>query len=101
MASRATLIVAFILFAIYLRVVFNTFGSGNVYEEKRSMNLTDEYVWREMTVGEVQLLHKDVHKFLYKVFHQGEQFRSFNVTSFKPELRKASNVLPSEMVVDS
>ena len=69
MTTRSVLIVAVIFFLVYLRVVFNTFGEGNVYEEKISMNLTDEYVWREMTVGDVQLLHNDVHKFLYKVFH--------------------------------
>ena len=95
------MIVAVIFFAIYLRVVFNTFGEGNVYEQKTSMNLTDEYVWREMTVGDVQEMHRDVHKFLYKVFNQGDQFRNFNVSSLKTDLRKASNVLPSEMLVDS
>ena len=65
------------------------------------MNLTDEFVWREMTVGDVKELHSEVHRFLYKVFHQGDQFRNFNVTSFKVELRKATNVPPDSMIQDN
>ena len=61
------------------------------------MNLTEEYVWREMTVGDVKQLHGEVHTFLYKVFLYGDQFRNFNVSSFKTELRKAINVPPSEL----
>ena len=57
------------MFLVYLKTIFSAFGSGNVYEQKTSMNLTDEYVWREMTVGDIQQLHSGVHKFLYKVFH--------------------------------
>ena len=69
MASRSFFIVGVIMFLVYLKTIFSAFGSGNVYEQKISMNLTDEYVWREMTVGDIQQLHSGVHKFLYKVFH--------------------------------
>ena len=79
-------------------MLHSTFGSGNAYEQKTSMNLTDEYVWREMTLGDVHKLHDEVHPFLYKTFLSADQFRNFNVTSFKVELRKAINVQPQEML---
>ena len=54
MASSTTIcVIAFIFIGIYLRMLYTTLGAGNTYEQKISMNLTDEYVWREMTVGDV------------------------------------------------
>ena len=49
-------------------------------------------------MGDVQKLHDDVHSFLYKTFLSADQFRNFNVSSFKIELRKAINVQPQDML---
>ena len=93
MASSTTIcVVATIFIGIYLKMIHSTFGPGNAYEQKVSMNLTDEFVWREMTLGDVHKLHDEIHPFLYKTFLSVDKFRNFNVTSFKVELRKAINV---------
>ena len=96
--SNGLLFIGFVFFLIYLRMIFTAFGNGSTYEQKSSLNLTDEFVWRDMTVGDVQKMHAQVHPFLYKVFHSGDQFRNFDVSSFKSELRKVTNVAPQDLM---